>query len=195
MRITLLFYFAFRFCYANQGCPSYLSWRIDFLKSPFEIVEGRLFIQNLPWKSGKEILPSNSPLKKRKGDSPFKISLWKMEGRFYLINLPSEGRKYFLGRSWNLPNLIEWSNQRYLLFVDYCIKTRAHDILLISARNIDHVWKFWDGSLFIVRKFWDVFKFEAKSNLRKNDGQKLKYVKKLSVPIEKKSHHSQITVT
>ena len=88
----------------NQGCPFDLPGRIDFVKSPFENVEGRLFFKNLPWKNGREILPSKSPLPREKIFSPFKISLWKMEGRFSLRNLPSEGRKNFLGRFLNLPS-------------------------------------------------------------------------------------------
>ena len=114
-----------------QGCPFDLSGRIDFLKSPFGKVEGRLFFRNLPWKNGREILPSKSPLKIRKGDSPFKISLWKMEGRFSLINLPSEGRKYFLGRIENLPY------QNEMMKSTFCYITYVDDFLMVTDIYID----------------------------------------------------------
>ena len=52
---------------------------------------------------GREILPSKSPYGREKRHSPFKISLGEFEGRISFQNLPSEERKYFLGRIWNLP--------------------------------------------------------------------------------------------
>ena len=52
---------------------------------------------------GREILPSKSPNGREKRHSPFKISLGEFEGRISFQNLPSEERKYFLGRIWNLP--------------------------------------------------------------------------------------------
>ena len=50
-------------------------------------------------------------------------------------------------------------------------KFEPFSFLFISARKIDHVSKFWDGSLFnlVVRKFWDSSEFEEKLNSRQND--------------------------
>ena len=73
-----------------QGCPTFLSGRIDFMKSPFENVEGTFSPRNLQMKGRKNIFPLKSPLENSK-----RIS--------YQI-LPSEERKYFLGRILNLPS-------------------------------------------------------------------------------------------
>ena len=53
---------------------------------------------------GREILPSKSPNGREKRHSPLKISLGEFKGRISLQNLPSEERKYFLGRILNLPS-------------------------------------------------------------------------------------------
>jgi len=66
----------------RQGCPTFLPGRIDFMKSPFENVEGRFSLQNLPMEGRKEILPLKSPLENSKGESLFKISLLKRENIF-----------------------------------------------------------------------------------------------------------------
>ena len=67
---------------SSQGCPTFLPGRIDFMKSPFENVEGRFSLQNLPLEGRKDILPLKSPLENSKGDSLFKISFWKRENIF-----------------------------------------------------------------------------------------------------------------
>ena len=68
--------------YPGQGCPTFLPGRIDFMKSPFENMEGRFSLRNLPMEGRKDILPLKSPLENSKGESLFKISLRKRENIF-----------------------------------------------------------------------------------------------------------------
>ena len=66
----------------QQGCPTFLPGRIEFMKSPFENMEGRFSLRNLPMEGRKDILPLKSPLENSKGESLLKISLPKRENIF-----------------------------------------------------------------------------------------------------------------